>query len=142
MLYKVLTDEIVECTDLVENVETGRFDPVVDSIGKIAKTASYNIYRPVPEPRPVEELTEEEIMEIREVYRKNYNLPYFKDLWRDVVRKADELRSRPRETEKEKWIHQRMTEFESSMLPKNVYKLVYATWDAAYEAGRKDKAPI
>jgi hypothetical protein len=56
---------------------------------------------------------------------------------RAIGNKLDELRSRPKETEKERWIRGHMRE--NNCISETCYKYMSSAWDAAYEAGRKAK---
>jgi len=84
--------------------------------------------------RPVEDLTDEEIIECWNSYGCNLSVTAGV---KAVLLKADELRSRPKASEKERWIREYLG---SSYAPGGTYeKALSETWDAAYEAGRKNK---
>jgi hypothetical protein len=93
----------------------------------------YAYLRPV---RDIDDLTDEELMFIYDTWRDVTGL---KDTIRAKIKKADELRSRPKETEKERWI--RVTHDRCKKIPSqwDFTEELAKTWDAAYEAGRKAK---
>ena len=101
------------------------------------------ILRPVPEPRPVEDLTDEEWEVLRKKFDSiQYNFwdDEFAPIMKEWLLTLDEIRARPRETEKEKWVREQMAIYYKDKTDSERVALSFAeTWDAAYEAGRKDK---
>ena len=99
--------------------------------------------------RDVDDLTDEELSELlwyqndANNYRYLTDKPYKKDPWtpmalsliRGALKISDELRSRPKETEKERWIKK----YPMCNMSPDVKQFALDTWDAAYEAGRKAK---
>ena len=124
MLYRFISDKDAEDGDeLFVGGEWIKFEHYAWRVNE-----KLLIRRPVPELRPVQDLTRDEWAEIT---RQQTTLKMFL--------KADEIRSRPRETEKEKWIRAHTPTSAGDCWLKEHTALLSDTWDAAYEAGRGSK---
>ena len=141
MLYRFLEpDELLELWD--EYCEDISPEGIWTSISKtnIGRRADiyykYTIRRPVPEPRSVDELPNGELRHIWGGMPINFDA----EMVRTMFVKLDELRSRPRETEKEKWIREYMEEcaIDESMDSGAIHEYLSKTWDAAIVSTGKD----
>ena len=143
MLYRPLKDEIVEFGDYVTDDRFGLTKMVPDhcmigkKVGDADKSGYMHYFRPVPEPCPVEELTNEEKNKILRAYDFFPNAPKIVRIMNAVIT-SDEIRSRPGETEKEKWVRENMPKhytIDINLLD----KYINDAWDAAIASVRKDK---
>jgi hypothetical protein len=91
------------------------------------------VLRPI---RDVDDLTDEEMSELNSIFMAQQ---FLSQSIPAMIKKADALRSRPKETEKERWIreaHDRCKKIPSQW---DFNEELSKTWDAAFEAGRKAK---
>jgi hypothetical protein len=104
--------------------------------GRTVEESEYrSVYRPV-EMRGPDELTYEEKQHLRDIISDESSIGLLSiDA---MLKEADKLRSRPRETEKEKWIREYCKEHGLSLYSSIKNRLSEA-WDAGYEAGRKNE---
>lgn len=134
--YRPLKNEKVIHGDYVTDDRFGLTKMVPDhcmigvTVGDTDATGFMHYFRPVPEPRPVDKLTDEEI-------EKKYcgAIDRFGDMkyaLHQFLLEIDELRMKPRESAKEKWIREYG---ETHGLPgefvRQIRNYLSDTWDAA-----------
>ena len=92
--------------------------------------------RPVSELRPVEDLTDgERLSLVNKLLSSKYDASKdTENCLLDVIKLSDEIRARPRETEKDKWIR----EYTEGLAIRDI-KIVKQWLNSAYEAGMANK---
>jgi hypothetical protein len=135
MMYRPLKNEIALYGDYVVDDRFGltlmtRYHCMIgEKVGDTDATGYLHYFRPI---RDVDDLTDEEwdAIKLCGITREDT---------KSIARGFDEIRSRPKETEKERWIretHDRCKKIPSQW---DFTDELAKTWDAAYEAGRKVK---
>ena len=131
MMYREVSKEEAKIGDTVVTRNGSRM--VANRILEAGAGVDFAIVlRPI---RDVDDLTDEELVKL---YDHGDRCGDKRGKVRDILQQADKLRSRPKETEKERWIREYMESipFDSDTKLKS---LLSDAWDAAYEAGRKTK---
>ncbi len=143
MLYRKLepnVDTIQEGDYYVEYRRLKPFSRIASMIGEKVPESESEYFRPVPGPRSPEELTNKELEPFTRYGDRGKVTP---QSIRRLMKALDELRARPRETEKEKWIREyciRVANADSyPPYDGDIRGALSDTWDAATEAAREGK---